>query len=248
LYLLLQTMPKDYSDTVIYKISCKDTSICESYVGHTVNFEQRRCQHERACNENKIHYKVYKYIRENGGWQNWEMVEIAKYNCKDAVEARRREQEHYDELKPSLNSVPPFPSYEVSSCLPCTSKEDVATLSDQTSYICSFCNFKTNRKNDYSRHLLTDKHIDKHKHFEIQQKQSQMMKDIQQTLRNDKEQTNQDTQKAQKPYQCLCGKSYTYDSGYYRHKRTCSNKPIVKDIDEQLMKHVCAIFKLLSSK
>jgi hypothetical protein len=32
------------------------------------------------------------------------MVEIAKYNCTDATEARIKEQEHYNELKASLNS------------------------------------------------------------------------------------------------------------------------------------------------
>jgi hypothetical protein len=144
-------MPKDYSNTVIYRISCKDVSICESYVGHTVNFEKRKGQHERACNENKIHFKVYKCIRENGGWNNWEMVEIAKYNCKDLVEARIKEQYHYDELKPTLNSIPPFPSSE-----PHCEAKKVELFGK---YSCDSCNYGTCRKSQYDRHIVTSKHM-----------------------------------------------------------------------------------------
>ena len=50
----------------------------------------------------------YKIIRENGGWDNWNMVEIAKYNCNDSTEARIKEQLHYEELNASLNSCPPY--------------------------------------------------------------------------------------------------------------------------------------------
>ena len=35
----------DYSNTIIYKISCKDTSITDIYVGHTTNFIQRKHTH-----------------------------------------------------------------------------------------------------------------------------------------------------------------------------------------------------------
>jgi hypothetical protein len=47
--------------------------------------------------------KIYKIIRENGGWDNWNMVEIAKYNCNDSTEARIKEQLHYEELN-ALNA------------------------------------------------------------------------------------------------------------------------------------------------
>jgi hypothetical protein len=31
---------------------------------------------------------VYSTIRENGGWNNWSMVEIEKYPCKDAIDCQ----------------------------------------------------------------------------------------------------------------------------------------------------------------
>jgi hypothetical protein len=50
------------------------------------------------CN-NSFKLKIYDVIRQNGGWNNWSMVEIAKYCCQDVTEARIKEQEHYELLK-----------------------------------------------------------------------------------------------------------------------------------------------------
>ena len=33
---------------------------------------------------------VYSFIRENGGWSNWQMVRINTENCKDSIEALRK--------------------------------------------------------------------------------------------------------------------------------------------------------------
>ena len=81
-------MPKNkinYSNTVIYKILCKETIINDLYVGHTTNFSQRKSYHKSACenpNSSTYNTKLYKTIRENGGWYNWEMVEIDIFNLK----------------------------------------------------------------------------------------------------------------------------------------------------------------------
>ena len=57
---------------------------------------------------NSYKQSKYKIIKENGGWDNWDMIEIAKYNCKDHTEARLKEQQHFQELNSSLNSKPPY--------------------------------------------------------------------------------------------------------------------------------------------
>ena len=49
-------MPKDnidYSNTIIYKIYCKDTSISDTYIGHTTNFLLRKQQHKYVSNNIK---------------------------------------------------------------------------------------------------------------------------------------------------------------------------------------------------
>lgn len=106
-------MPKkamDYSKCVIYKIVCNDLSVTDCYVGHTTNFTQRKKQHKCDCNvENNKHYnfKLYQTIRANGGWENWSMIEIEKYNCKDIYESIARERYWYEQLKANLNICVP---------------------------------------------------------------------------------------------------------------------------------------------
>ena len=106
-------MPKkdmDYSKTIIYKIVCKDININDSYVGHTTNFTKRKNLHKHSCNnENnkKYNYYVYEFVRNNGGWENFNMIEIEKYNCNDKLEACKRERYWIETLKASLNKVIP---------------------------------------------------------------------------------------------------------------------------------------------
>ena len=77
-------MPKkevDYSNTIIYKIYCRDDTINDVYIGHTTNFIQRKYAHKTACNNSSNALKIYSTIRLNGGWDKWDIIEIAKYNC-----------------------------------------------------------------------------------------------------------------------------------------------------------------------
>ena len=106
-------MPKtncDYSRTVIYKIVCNDLSITDCYVGHTTEFTKRKSSHKSHCNnENDRYYNfnIYKFIRDNGGWDNWSMIEIEKCPCIDGNEARARERHWYEQLNATLNIQTP---------------------------------------------------------------------------------------------------------------------------------------------
>ena len=106
-------MPKeiiDYSKTVIYKIICKNLDINTVYVGSTSNFIQRKAKHKYSCNNpiSKGHnYFLYKTIRENGGWQNYIMLEVEKFACSDGNEARTRERYWFEELNANLNKQVP---------------------------------------------------------------------------------------------------------------------------------------------
>ncbi len=109
-------MPKteiDYSNTIIYKITCKDETCKELYVGHTTNFVQRKHSHKQSCINSKSEYhnlKLYKVIRENGGWDNWNMEIVYFCNCANSYEARKKEQEFYESLNATLNTVQPYPN------------------------------------------------------------------------------------------------------------------------------------------
>ena len=106
-------MPKqniDFSKTIIYKIVCKDLNIQDVYIGHTTDFRARKTRHKAGClNENGKHYNlnIYKIIRENGSWDNWEMIEIEKYPCNDSNEAGKRERYWYELNHATLNTMYP---------------------------------------------------------------------------------------------------------------------------------------------
>jgi hypothetical protein len=106
-------MPKvnmDYSRTIIYKIVCKDLLVTDLYIGHTTNFIKRKQQHKSSCNnENNKKYNllVYQTIRNNCGWDNWEMIEVEKYTCNDVNEALKQERFWIETLKATLNKYIP---------------------------------------------------------------------------------------------------------------------------------------------
>ena len=103
-------MPKqvmDYSKCVIYKIVCKDETINHLYVGHTINFTQRMHSHKRCCiynSQNAYNLKLYQFIREHGGWENWRCVIIEEYPCDNKTQACIREEQLRVELQAQLNS------------------------------------------------------------------------------------------------------------------------------------------------
>jgi hypothetical protein len=88
--------PIDYSKTVIYKLVHKeDYDNANVYVGSTTDFTRRKNEHKRSCNNEKnkeYNEKKYQHIRENGGWECFNMIEIEKHNCNDGNEARTREE------------------------------------------------------------------------------------------------------------------------------------------------------------
>ena len=105
----------DYSNTHFYKIVCKDLNITDCYVGHTTDFVNRKHSHKRACLNQNVrfhHLDLYRTIRENGNWDNWEMVLIRTENIVNSLEARKREREYIEELKANLNMVKAYRSQE----------------------------------------------------------------------------------------------------------------------------------------
>lgn len=100
----------DYSKTIIYKIVFKDINIKDSYVGSTTDFIRRRCDHKRnviKINSPLYNKYLYKYIRNNEGWDNWEIVEIERYNAVDSNDAFKRERHWLETLGATLNKVIP---------------------------------------------------------------------------------------------------------------------------------------------
>lgn len=96
----------DYSKTIIYKIVCNDLSIKSCFVGSTTNFT--KCKSQYSCyipnsTRNGYNSKLYSFIRENGGWINFSMLEIEKFPCNDGNEARARVRHFHEQLNSDLN-------------------------------------------------------------------------------------------------------------------------------------------------
>ena len=70
-------------------------------------------------------------------------------------------------------------------------------------FVCADCDYSTSRKSQYSRHLLTAKHLTRVNDSKM------IVKKFQEVPTN-------------KRFICDCGKEYKYDSGFYRHKRLCT--------------------------
>jgi hypothetical protein len=106
-------MPKtnvNYENTIIYKIEHLVNKELV-YVGSTTNFTKRKCQHKNNCinpNYKKYNYKVYKMIRDNGGWESFQMLEIKKFPCKDKREAEAEEERCRIEMRANMNAIKAF--------------------------------------------------------------------------------------------------------------------------------------------
>ncbi len=93
--------PISYENAIIYKIVCKDLDVKDLYVGSTTNFIRRRYTHKfNSINDNSTcgHYLVYDKIKQTGGWDNWQMIEICKANDCTTVEELHKKERHYMEL------------------------------------------------------------------------------------------------------------------------------------------------------
>ena len=102
-----------YGNSVIYKICCKDESIIDCYVGSTTNFGRRIGEHKRTCNNVKSKYynrPVYRFIRDNGNFDNWNFEILEDYPCRNKESLVKRERYWFEKLGAKLNSNYPVRS------------------------------------------------------------------------------------------------------------------------------------------
>ena len=102
--------PIDYRKTYFYKLVCNDINVKDMYIGHTTEFTKRKHEHKkRCCNPTnpKHHFYVYEVIRQNGHWENWDMILIDTITCENRLDALKKERDLYEMLKPSLNTFRP---------------------------------------------------------------------------------------------------------------------------------------------
>ena len=104
-----------YENGCIYMIQHKTDDTKEFYIGSSKDFKKRCIKHKSTCNnENSKGYnlKVYKYIRENCGWNEWTIIKLYDYPCKNKYKLELEEQRAIKEYKSTLNQFIPCRTYQ----------------------------------------------------------------------------------------------------------------------------------------
>ena len=172
-------------DAVVYKLFSKNAT--EYYIGSTKKFHNRQIEHKTRCKSEKsreYNKKLYKYIRDNGGFDEWtfEILEKGEYENKKLLYDRERF--FIEQNKPSLNCEIPnrTPKEHYQDNKEIISKKKKKYYQNNTEKICErnreyreknkeklkekkkekitceVCNFVMAR-NSISAHIKTQKHI-----------------------------------------------------------------------------------------
>ncbi len=250
---MIYIMPKtdiDYSNTVFYKIHCKNPDVKDVYIGHTTNFVQRKHGHKRSCANPKAdnyNCKVYNVIREFGGWNNWKMEIIAFRECADSYEARKIEQQYFEEHNATLNSIEPMPKPKVTP--PKVVKPEKIIPK------CETCNVFFPTKTAHEVHNQTNKHLkmvikhntsntntnsspENHMQYncELCHYNTLNKKDYNKHLLTQKHiiltTSDPTTEQQHHTYTCDCGKIYKHRQSLHNHGIKCTYDTSVEESNE----------------
>ena len=97
----------DFTKGIIYKIEAIDNKDL-IYIGSTSNFMKRKRDHKSRCNNPKDqahNFKLYRMIRENGGWDLFKCEIIKAYPSQNKKELLLEEERYRINLNSTLNSV-----------------------------------------------------------------------------------------------------------------------------------------------
>ena len=84
-------------------------------------------------------------------------------------------------------------------------------------FYCKSCEYSCSKQSEFNKHIVTAKH-------KMIVNGSKKISKISKTNNNE--------------YECVCGKTYKYDSGYYRHKKVCRSTNIQVDSNTHVKEHV----------
>jgi len=97
-----------YANSIIYMIRHKDKTIKDFYIGSTLKFNRRRKEHARDSTH--APRGVYCFIRDHGGWDNFEMIKLNDVIAKDLQDLLTIETQYIVEWGADLNERLPIRS------------------------------------------------------------------------------------------------------------------------------------------
>lgn len=96
-----------------YRIYNDDLNL--NYVGKTIDLNERITSHKSDCyntNRDKYNFKLYKTIRENGGFTNFKVMIIDTIICNNDVDCRQLEQSYIELFNANMNTNRAYRSIE----------------------------------------------------------------------------------------------------------------------------------------
>jgi hypothetical protein len=143
----------------VYKIWNKDRPGM-LYVGSCKNFKHRKNEHKSSCcnpKSKKYNCTGYKYIRENGGWDEWSIDVIWVFEVADKTEQRMIEQFFIKTLNAPLNDRKAYTSPEQAKQ---RDKQQIKAYrkANIDRFKCEPCGYSTCEKTKLTRHEATNKH------------------------------------------------------------------------------------------
>ena len=126
--------PRDYSKGLIYKLVCLDEKIKDVYVGSTINFTNRKSKHKSSCLKGSDKTYKYRFMRENGSWNNWHMEFITFFPCETKRELEAEEGKYVRSEGGTLNKNMPGGYFEIDFNEPKVYKLSEKTRAKQREY------------------------------------------------------------------------------------------------------------------
>ena len=93
-----------------YKLMNDNDNTLECYVGSTQDINKRTLDHKSDCNNphsEKYNMRLYAYIRQNGGFENWSVVVIEQQDNMDKPSKLARENTLMQQHQATLNKQSP---------------------------------------------------------------------------------------------------------------------------------------------
>lgn len=218
----------NYDETHFYRIVCKDLNIYNCYVGHTTDFNSRKSRHKSNCyNTNSEHYSlyVYEFIRENGGWENWDMILIKTEKCENEMDARSKERDYIEKYKASLNKIK----------RPYVSKEEKRELYKE--YYDEHREDILEQKKDYYQDKREERLEYKHEYYDrerdniLERKKEKRLENIEEERRKDRENYHKHKEKYlardKEKVECECG-AVVCRGGMSEHKKTKKHQQYIQ--------------------
>ena len=92
-----------YQNGMVYILKHKTKAHLDTYIGSTINYRIRYNYHKSSYNRFPD-AKLYKYIYENDGWENWVMEKLLDYPCNNKRLLELKEDEIMLKYESKLNS------------------------------------------------------------------------------------------------------------------------------------------------